>query len=125
MSKKSSIFASDFKNDPFINDLNLCRLTICSVLHTRDYVLFTNLFAVQKYEFILIKTNNVMKNFLLILNCRVIADFMTYGRALNAFCSRMLLLDFDDVLELVRLSDGHVCASSLTDNFSNYENIDF
>ena len=84
-----------------------------SVLHTRDYILFTNLFAVQRYEFILINPNNVMRNFLLILNCRAIADFMTYGRALNAFRRRMLHIGCDDVLELVRLSDGHICESSI------------
>lgn len=54
-----------------------------------------------------------MKNYLLFLNCRAIADFMTYGRALNAFRRRMSHLDCDDVLELVRLSDGKICASSI------------
>ena len=83
------------------------------VLHTSDYVLFTNLFAVQRYKIIFIYPNNVMRNFLLILNCRAIADFKTYGRALNAFRRRMVQLDCDDILELVRLSDGHICASLL------------
>lgn len=54
-----------------------------------------------------------MRNFLLMLNCSAIADYYTYGRALNAFRRRMLHLGNDDVLELVRLSDGHICASSI------------
>lgn len=54
-----------------------------------------------------------MRNYLLILNAKAIADFMTYGRALNAFRRRMLRLSVDDVLELVRIEDGHVVASSI------------
>jgi len=54
-----------------------------------------------------------MRNFLLLLNCKAIADYYTYGRALGAFRRKMLHLSNDDVLELVRLSDGHICASSL------------
>ena len=54
-----------------------------------------------------------MRNFLLILNCSAIADYYTYGRALNAFRRQMLRLGNDDVLELVRISDGHICASSI------------
>lgn len=53
-----------------------------------------------------------MRNFLLILNGKAIADFMTYGRALNAFRRRMLHIG-DDVLELYRLSDGYRVASSI------------
>lgn len=54
-----------------------------------------------------------MRNYLLILNAKAVADFMTYGRALNAFRRRMLHLSDDDVLDLVRLEDGCVIASSI------------
>lgn len=54
-----------------------------------------------------------MRNYLLILNCAPIADFYRYGCALNAFRRKMLQISTDDVLELVRLVDGHVVASSI------------
>ena len=55
-----------------------------------------------------------MRDFLLILNCKAIADFKTYGTALNAFRRRMLSIDpAADVLELYQISTGHRCASSI------------
>lgn len=54
-----------------------------------------------------------MRKYLLILNAKAIADFMTYGRALNAFRRRMLHLSDDEVLQLIRLEDGYIVASSI------------
>lgn len=54
-----------------------------------------------------------MRNFLLIMNGDPIADFYRYGCALNAFRQKMLHVRTDDVLELVRLVDGHIVASSI------------
>lgn len=53
-----------------------------------------------------------MRDYLLILNCKAIADFKTYGRALSAFRRRMLDIDESDSLELVQISTGRVCESS-------------
>lgn len=54
-----------------------------------------------------------MRDYLLILNGKVVADFRTYGRALNAFRRCMLEINQNnDSLELVQVSTGHVCASS-------------
>ena len=55
-----------------------------------------------------------MRDYLLILNCKAIADFKTYGRALAAFRRRMLSIDpAMDVLELYQISTGHRCAGSI------------
>ena len=54
----------------------------------------------------------LMRNYFLYLNCRIVADFYTYGRALNAFRRRMNKIDPNkDMLELFG-ADGHRYASS-------------
>lgn len=55
----------------------------------------------------------MIRNFLLILNGKAIADFMTRGRAENAFRRRMLLIGKNDVLSLYSLPDGRIIASSI------------
>ena len=53
-----------------------------------------------------------MKNYLLMLNAKVIADYMTRGRAENAFRRRMLHLGENDILSLFSLPDGRDIAKS-------------
>lgn len=55
-----------------------------------------------------------MRNFVLVLNGKVIADFRGYERALNAFRRRVLRIDqAADVLEMFNISTGHRCASTI------------
>ena len=55
-----------------------------------------------------------MRNYLLILNCKDLAYFRSYERALAAFRRGMLRIDtHKDVLELYQISTGHRCASSI------------
>lgn len=53
-----------------------------------------------------------MKNYLLVLNGKAIADYMTRGRAENAFRRRMLSLDKNSMLSLFSLPDGREIAKS-------------
>lgn len=54
-----------------------------------------------------------MRNYLLLLNGRVINDFYTRGRAENAFQRRMLNADRDDIVELYSIPDRRRIASSI------------
>lgn len=54
-----------------------------------------------------------MRNFLLVLNGKAIADYFTRGRALKGFkrwCGRM---SWCDTLDLIDLNSGETIASSL------------
>lgn len=53
-----------------------------------------------------------MKNFLLILNGKVIADYITRGRAINAFKRKMLSLGQNDILSVFSVSNGREIAKS-------------
>lgn len=54
-----------------------------------------------------------MRNYLLLLNGKAIADYYTRGRAENAFRRKMLHLGSDDDLSLYSLPDGRIIASSI------------
>ena len=56
---------------------------------------------------------SVMRNYLLMLNGKAIADYYTRGRAENAFRRRMLHLGANDYLSLFSLPDGRTIASSI------------
>lgn len=56
---------------------------------------------------------SVMRNYLLLLNGKAIADYYTRGRAENAFRRKMLHLGADDDLTLYSLPDGRTIASSI------------
>ena len=53
----------------------------------------------------------IMRNYLLLLNGAVIADYVTMGRALNAYSHHMCRVDSGDILELydVRCSRNIAC----------------
>lgn len=54
-----------------------------------------------------------MRNFLLVLNGKAIADYFTRGRALNGFERRWACKSSCDVLVLFDLNSGETIASSL------------
>lgn len=56
-----------------------------------------------------------MRNYLLLLNGAVIADYVTKGRALNAFSRYMHRVDAGDILELydVKCNRNIACDSRL------------
>lgn len=54
-----------------------------------------------------------MRNYLLLLNGKAIADYYTRGRAENAFRRRLLHLGANDYLYLFSLTDGRTIASSI------------
>lgn len=55
----------------------------------------------------------MIRNYLLMLNGKAIADFMTRGRAENAFRRLMLHIGDNDYLSLFSLPDGRTIASSI------------